>query len=131
MIMPIPQRISSLAQVAECSDTPENFSLAFRDFLDGFYEGPAEDKLRVEPADLRTTLNDGGYANAYLAGTAEYLARCFKLTVPRWSLNPARIADEPRFAMKTHEGRMFLLLESPPEFRARNIFISADALTRV
>jgi len=129
--MPFAQRISSLAEVAECSDTPENFSLAFRDFLDGFYEGPSEEKLRVEPADLSMTLNDAGYANAYLAATAEYLARCSQLAVPRWSLNPARIADKPSFAMQTHEGRMFLLLESPPEFRARNIFISADALTRV
>jgi hypothetical protein len=129
--MPIAERISSLAEVAQLSDTPENFSLAFRDFLDGFYEAPLEEKLRVEPANLTKALSDAGYANAYLAGTAEYLARCFKLPVPRWSLNPARIADEPRFAMQTHEGRMFLLLESPPEFRARNIFISADSLTRV
>jgi hypothetical protein len=129
--MPIAQRVASLAEVAELSDTPENFSLAFRDFLDGFYEAPSDGRLRGEPADLRAALQDGGYADAYLAATAEYLARCFNLTVPRWSLNPARIADEPRFAMKTHEGRMFLLLESPPEFRARNIFISADALTRV
>src|SRR3954469_9264062 len=105
MIMPIAQRISSLAEVAEYSDTPENFSLAFRDFLDGFYEGPSEEKLRVGPADLRATLNDAGYANAYLAGTAEYLVRSFELTVPRWSLNPARIADKPSFAMQTHEGR--------------------------
>lgn len=129
--MPIAQRIPSLAEVAEYSDTPEHFSLAFRDFLDGFYEAPSDEKLRAEPADLRMKLNDAGYANAYLAATAEYLARCFKFAVPRWSLNPARIADKPRFAMQTHEGRMFMLLESPPEFRARNIFISADSLTRV
>lgn len=129
--MPIAERVSSLAEVAELSDTAENFSLAFRDFLDGFYEAPLEERLRAEPADLTLTLLDGGYANAYLAATAEYLARGYKLKVPRWSLHPARVLDEPRFAMQTHEGRMFLLLESPPEFRARHIFISADALTRV
>ncbi|HEV7401996.1 MAG TPA: hypothetical protein VGO11_03685 [Chthoniobacteraceae bacterium] len=129
--MPIAERIASLAEVAECSDNAEHFSLSFRDFLDGFYPDPSDEKLRDEPADLRAILNDDGYANAYLAATAEYLARCYKLTVPRWSMNPARIVDRPRFAMKTHAGRMFLLLESPPEFRARNIFISADALTRV
>lgn len=129
--MPIAERIVSLAEVAECSDNSEHFSLSFRDFLDGFYADPSDEKLRDEPADLRATLNDGGHANAFLAATAEYLARCYKLTVPRWSMNPARILARPRFAMKTHEGRMFLLLESPPEFRARNIFISADSLTRV
>lgn len=129
--MPIAERVSSLAEVAQLADTPESFSLAFRDFLDGFYEAPSQEKLSSEPGDLRAVLNDRGYANAYLAGTAEYLARCYKLAVPRWSLSPQRIADEPRFAMETHEGRMFLLLESPPEFRARNIFITADSLTRV
>jgi len=129
--MPIAERVSSLAEVAKLSDSPESFSLAFRDFLDGFYEAPSDEKLRAEPADPTMALQDGGYAHAYLAATAEYLARCFKLEVPRWSLDPARVLDEPRFAMKTHEGRMFLLLESPSEFRARNIFISADSLTRV
>jgi len=34
------------------------------------------------------------------------------------------------FAMKCHGGRMCMLIESPPAFRERNIFVSANALSR-
>jgi hypothetical protein len=36
----------------------------------------------------------------------------------------------PWFAMKCHGGRMCMLIESPPAFRERNIFVSANALSR-
>jgi hypothetical protein len=128
--MAVATRIETLAAVAKLANTPANLSLACRDFLDGFYEAPAVSKLEAEPTDLAGILKDGGQANAYLAALAEYVARTHGLTVPRWSLDPSRVAIQPLFAMESYEARMFLLLESPPEFRARNIFISADALTR-
>lgn len=80
---------------------------------------------------LTETLQDGGYANAYLAALAEHLAGYFRFSAPAWCINPARNLKEPRFAFTTPEGRMFLLVESPTAFRSRNIFISADGLSRV
>src|SRR3954471_16158931 len=102
--MPIAPRVSSLAEVALHSDGPTNFSLALRDFVDGFYEDPAAEKLTDEPADLSCVLADDGYANAYLAATAEYLANRYHLTIPRWSQQPSRVLANPVFAMKTYEG---------------------------
>ncbi len=129
--MPIAARIASLAAVADAAGTPEQFSYALRDFLDGFYPEPSAEKLREEPVRLACRLGDQNYADAYLAAVAEHLASAHGLPVPGWANDPTRVVTEPTFAFKTPEGRIFLLAESPAAFRARNIFISADALSRV
>jgi hypothetical protein len=86
--------------------------------------------LAEEPRRLTGILNDEGYADAYLAAMAEHLAAQYRFPVPAWCRNPERSLPEPHFAFKTPEGRMFLLVESPTAFRVRNIFISAEGLTR-
>jgi hypothetical protein len=129
--MPVIPHLESLAAVAEQAQTAELFSLGWRDFLDGFYPRPDEGALRTEPKLLRNVLADKGYADAFLGAMAEHLARQYALPVPDWCRKPERTLVEPTFAFKTHEGRMFLLVESPVAFRSRNIFISGDALSRV
>jgi hypothetical protein len=129
--MPVVPHLETIAAIAQHSATAEHFSLALRDFLDGFYESPQAAKLMEEPRRLLLTLNDKGYADAYLAAVSEHLAGQYEFPVPKWCRNPERILKEPHFAFRTPEGKMFLLVESPTAFRARNIFISADALTRV
>jgi len=129
--MPVVPHLESIAVLAEQSITGEHFSYGLRDFLDGFYENPQASKLAGEPRLLTEILHDDGYADAYLAALAEHLAQQYGFPVPAWSRNPERSLKEPKFAFKTSEGRMFLLVESPTAFRVRNIFISAEGLTRV
>jgi hypothetical protein len=128
--MPVVPHLESIAAIAAQTRSAQDFSLGFRDFLDGFYENPHASKLSEEPRCLAGILQDHGYADAYLAALAEHLAGQYRLSAPVWCCNPERALKEPAFAFKTPEGRMFLLVESPTAFRARNIFISADALTR-
>ena len=128
--MPVVPHLESIAAIAEQAKTAEHFSYGLRDFLDGFYANPQASGLGDEPRYLEEILHDEGYADAYLAATAEHLAGRYGLPVPAWCRNPQRSLKEPKFAFKTPEGRMFLLVESPTAFRKRNIFISADALTR-
>lgn len=129
--MPVVPHLESLAAVAEHSRTREDFSLGYRDFLDGFYAKPNAAGLQAEPQLLRDRLKDEGYADAFLAALAEYLAQRYSYPVSAWTQKSERTLNEPVFAFKSHEGRMFLLVESPAAFRSRNIFISAEALTRV
>ncbi len=129
--MPIVHYLESLEAVAVNSSTREQFSLSWRDFLDGFSMKPEASKLATKPALLRDVLDDGGYADAFLGAMAEHLTQQHRMPVPAWCLEANRFLDEPVFAFKTAEGRMFLLVESPTAFRRRNIFISGDALTRV
>ncbi len=129
--MPVVPHLASIAAIAAQTRTVEDFSLGFRDFLDGFYENPQASKLSEEPRRVADILHDRGYADAYLAALAEHLAGQYRFPIPAWCRHPGRSLKEPVFAFQTPEGRMFLLVESPTAFRARNIFISADALTRV
>ncbi len=128
--MPVVSHLESIAAIADQTRTMEDFSFRFRDFLDGFYEKPLASKLADEPRRLSGILNDEGYADAYLAALAEHLAQHYQMPVPLWSRNPERSLKVPKFAFETPEGRMFLLVESPTAFRVRNIFISADGLSR-
>lgn len=68
--------------------------------------------------------------DAYLAATAEELARRFSLPSPEWTAGEDRKLHRPYFATSLASLRAVLLLESPPAFRARNLFVSENALSR-
>lgn len=114
---------------AEITDA-ETFGYSLRDFLDRFREAPSFDLIAEEPALLDSRLKDGGRADAFLASTAAYLAQKHQLPAPNWASGSARALEKPWFAAKTHNLRMILLQESPAAFRIRNLFVSANALSR-
>jgi hypothetical protein len=124
------KRPQSLAEAAEWSDDAGKFSFNIRDFLDEFYADPRAERLADEPPMRTEILSDNGLADAYVAAIAEHLSRQYQFRPPGWSALPARVLKHPWFAMESHGARMFLLVESPAAFRERNIFISADALSR-
>jgi hypothetical protein len=65
-----------------------------------------------------------------MAATAEELARAHQFSVPAWTGAEARKLHRPWFASPLAALRAVLILESPPAFRSRNLFISENALTR-
>lgn len=107
-----------------------SFGYRMREFLDRFREAPSFDLISEEPALLVAVLGDGGRADAFLASTAAYLAQEKQFMVPVWARDCARALEVPWFAAKTHNLRMILLQESPAAFRVRNLFVSANALSR-
>lgn len=129
--MPVAQRIQTLKSVSDLTAAGEEFSYALRDFLDGFYEQPRAQALIEEPAPLAGRHADGGRLDVYLAAVAEHLCRMNGYPFPAWIGHPSRFLERPWFGMKSHAGRMLLLMDSPSAFRARNLFVSADALSRV
>jgi hypothetical protein len=72
--------------------------------------------------------------NAYLAATCDYLCNLYALPKPAWLAlsddDDVLIADPPYFASTNWKTRVWLLADSPQEFRQRNIFIGADSLSR-
>ena len=123
-------RPKTLAEVAQLTTNGDSFDRCLANFLDEFYADPRLERLIDEPPGRREILSDDGLADAYVAAIAEHLARQYGFPPPRWAASPARILKNPWFAMQSHGGRMLLLIESPPAFRERNIFVSADALSR-
>jgi hypothetical protein len=126
----IAKRVASLADVASLAAEEGSLSFPLRDFLDGFQSEPHPAKLAKEPPKLSAILRDDGLADAYLAAVCDHLCRRHRLVPPAWISDPSRILRMPHFAAKTHGLRMILLQESPAAFRERNIFVSANALSR-
>lgn len=126
----IAKRIATIAQVARVAREEGEFRFALCDFLDGFYANPSRTRLADEPELLSEALDDKGLADAYLAAACDFLCRRYRLERPEWIKSPERILATPHFEARTHGLRMILLEESPPPFRERNIFVSANALSR-
>jgi len=125
-------RPRTLADVAHLTMGGEPFDLCLANFLDGFYADPSEAPLCEAPALLAARFGElGRVQDAYLAATAEELARRFHLPVPAWTVGEERVLHRPWFASPLAALRAVLLLESPVSFRARNLFVSENALTRV
>ena len=125
-------RPATLAEVADLAAGGDSFDRCLANFLDEFYATPSARALTEEPASLASQFGHlGGVQDAYLAATAEELARQFNLLLPRWVDAESRKLHRPWFASSLAALRAVLLLESPPAFRSRNLFVSENALTRV
>lgn len=68
--------------------------------------------------------------DAYLAALAESLCREVGMRPPAWTENPAYYLKRPWFAGGLDSLKAILLAESPAAFRRRNLFVSANALSR-
>ena len=124
-------RPKALAEVAALAARGDSFDRCLANFLDEFYGAPHAAELSDIPTLLAPQFGDlGGVQDAYLAATAEELARRFELPMPAWTVGEQRQLHRPWFATSLAALRAVLLLESPPAFRARNLFVSENALSR-
>jgi hypothetical protein len=124
-------RPKTLAEVAALAAQGDSFDRCLSNFLDEFYAAPNASAFADTPALLALRLGDAGRVqDAYLAATAEELARRFSLPLPEWTLGETRQLHRPWFATSLAALRAVLLLESPPAFRSRNLFVSENALSR-
>jgi hypothetical protein len=125
-------RPKSLAEVARLAAAGDSFDFCLSNFLDEFYLRPGEAALAEAPPLLALISGElGKVQDAYLAATAEELARRFELPLPAWTAVDERKLRKPWFASPLAALRAVLLLESPAGFRSRNLFVSENALSRV
>lgn len=124
-------RPKTLAEVAQLTLNGESFDRCLANFLDEFYSAPDAKALADLPALLAPSFGElGRVQDAYLAATAEELARARQFPVPAWTVDDARKLRQPWFASPLAALRAVLLLESPAAFRSRNLFVSENALNR-
>ena len=124
-------RPANVAEVAELAANGESFDRSLAEFLDEFYAHPRAAALELRPALLAPIRGESGRVeDAYLAATTDELAREFDLPLPGWVNEDARKLRVPWFASTLAGLRAVLILESPPGFRSRNLFVSANALSR-
>lgn len=124
-------RPRSLAEVARATLDGGSFDRSLANFLDAFYAAPHPSALAETPALLEPVMGDPGRVqDAYLAATAEELARAHGLSCPVWTAAEERRLHQPRFASSLAALRTVLIIESPVGFRSRNLFVSGNALSR-
>jgi hypothetical protein len=125
--MRIRKRPTTLREVARrAQGGVQPFDPALREFLDAFY---AEPELRRSALEERPEPIDPVH-DAYLAATAEHLARSFGLPVPAWSEMHGHGLTRPYFAGGLESLKAILTAESPAAFRRRLLFVGKDALSR-
>jgi hypothetical protein len=121
---------STLRESMLMVSSSDEFDDALADFLDRFNEAPNAEMLPEVPDFFGSQLGDNGRANAFLASTAAPLAQKHQLPVPNWASGNSRALGNPWFAAKSPNMKAILLQESPAAFRVRNLFVSANALSR-
>jgi hypothetical protein len=131
---PIVKRPESLSEVAAESGTYQDFGYNMKDFLHTFAfaekDGrPLEPLMAETPKRLATLFPEGRICDAFLAATADYLARTRGIPTPAWALQEDLVLADPWFSPPHLSVRMRLLRDTPSAFKDKNIFIFADALT--
>lgn len=121
----------SLAEVARRVSSGERFMMQLADFLDEFRESPNDEAFAEEPALFGENMANGKWRDAFLAAAADHLTSLHRLKKRSWFYQHERYLVDPAFAMKSREGRIFLLKDSPAAFKSRNLFVSSNALERV
>ena len=124
------RRPDSLQEVSRLAEDQRAFAYALAEFLDQFRIERDSSMLETEPERLATRFQTGDVADAYLAAVAVSLARELSVTPPRWAWDDSRKLRRPWFAHPGARLRATLLAESPAPFRERNLFVSANALSR-
>lgn len=120
----------SLAEVATRSTDAATFHLHVAEFLDEFRRERRLEMVAEEPRRLASVYEGGDVADAYLAAVAVSLAREIQAPPPVWAWDESRSLRRPWFAWPGPALRATLLAESPAPFRERNLFVSANALSR-
>ena len=92
-------RPKTLAEVAVLAGQGDSFDRCLANFLDEFYAAPRAAALMDTPALLAPHFGElGQVQDAYLAATAEELARRFSLSPPVWTVGEDRQLRRPWFA---------------------------------
>lgn len=116
--------------VARSARTIEEFGLNLRDWFHELQRISTRAQLaaavKVRPPSLAKKIPTGRIADAFLAAQVEFLCRRAGLRPPHWSRDSSYVLDEPWFSVPGRHSRAHLLLETPDEFRNRNVFTTSE-----
>jgi hypothetical protein len=106
----------------------DDCSYAFSNWLDMVYSELIKPDFSEEPNFENISIE----RQAYWASVAHFLSTKLNIKPPLWVFKKKYSLYNPYFLNNAKGSMQFILLfESPIEFRMRNVFVSANALTRV
>jgi len=116
--------------VARSAKSIEEFGLNLRDWFHELQRLSTRAQLaaavKVRPPSLAKKIPTGQIADAFLTAQVEFLCRRAGLRPPRWTRDSSYVLDEPWFSVPGRHSRAHLLLETPDEFRNRNVFTTPE-----
>jgi hypothetical protein len=129
----IVRRPVSLHEVAAETTIYREFGYNLKDFLHEFASAkerglPLLPLLEEEPPFLAARFEEGRICDAFIAGTADHLARLHGIQTPVWAQNPQRVLEFPWFSELLPDVRLLLLRDTPSAFKEKNIFVFESAL---
>ena len=126
---PLDYKPRSLAHVAELiRGNPDWFNCAMYQFEQAFYLERDRD-IQQAMLDLAPTPLDVAKNDAWIGAVGEHLAQRWRLKVPAWTQEPAFMGDSiPDFWSTEPTARDIEIVETPPAFRRRLLFTSAEPL---
>ncbi len=116
--------------VARRAASVEEFGLNLRDWFHELRRASTRKQLReavkVRPPCLARRFPQGEVADAFLAAQVEFFCHRAGMRPPRWTQDPVYVLDEPWFSAPGKRLRAHLLLDTPDEFRNRNVFTTPE-----
>lgn len=85
-----------------------------------------EEAVKVRPPRLAGRFPLGEVADAFLAAQVEFFCHRAQVRPPRWTRDPCYVLDRPWFSTPGRRLRAHLLLDTPDEFRNRNVFTTPE-----
>ncbi len=112
--------------MARRSTSIDDFGRNLRDWFHelkrGSTRGQLREAVRTRPPRLAGKFPQGDLADAFLTAQVDLLCRRSRVPPPRWTRDPGYVLADPWFSIPARELRTYLLLETPEEFRNRNLF---------
>jgi hypothetical protein len=108
------------------------FDLHIGNFLDTFYRSTLQEREAMVSQEPEDSDQLDAYMLPFLAAMTHKLCNDYRVPCPLWVLKPKYRLRDPYFPLNAKgKLRELLMEESPPEFRERNLFPSANCLSRV
>lgn len=109
-----------------CMEEPTHFQRYVNAFVDDFRAAPPTSRDEM----IATGPTQSGPFEGLIAAVVSALCRELELTPPGWVQETHSPKPFFAFPAKGFELRLRLMLESPPPFRIRNVFVPENYLSR-
>lgn len=126
-------KFSKLFEVIKIiEDNPQNKGIYLGQFLDDFKAAGNKSKRYYMVKDKPVFTGDQPHFKALVASMVHKLCNDNQVTTPKWVFDAEFYLEEAYFSGNIEgKGRIRLLVESPPEFKLRNVFVSGNSMIRV